>query len=937
MTIKTLSGTYASGYSLHSPTTTLSITSAGYVKGGGITTPGAAVGAYTIVNYGKVVATTTGAQGIYLENGGVVTNGSANDTTARISGYRAVRVHKAAGTVTNYGTMTGVARTAVYLDYSGVVTNGPGGDTTATISGTNGVIINYSKALPLATVVNYGTVSGTDTVAADGGVGVYLGAGGVDNGAASDVTAVISGYSGVEIAGLGVVYNYGSIDGFGGKSGLGAYVQRGEITNGVAAGSHATIQGFIGAAEGGAGTITNWGTIIGTGGTSVELQGADETLVVEAGSAFKGAVVGGGGVLALAGGTGTASGFVGGGFTLAGDIAAPASFSGFGLVNLEAPASLTLSDGGTLAATQTLQIAGSLTTDGTLDVAGTLHATSNGLLTLAGALANGGGGLTLDAGSTLAGHGSVALTTLADNGLIDAVGGALEFKGASAKGGDLFAGVLEGVEIDFAGLETLGAGASLTATTVGLFAGATLQLQANQAFAGSWKQGAASVQLGAFTLGLGGTGSTIAGAIDGTGTLSVTGGVTSVRVGAALGVAHLSLAAGSFELATNLTYAGVLGEVKGASLLLGANTLTLTGAGTSFAGAIGGVGGRLLLGGGSQSFTTGAAVGISNWAIQGGAAAAIDERLTYNGTFSLSGATLATGAGDTLSLVGPATFGAGSEIDGTGLFSLYKATLAGLTIGGSATVSLVGTATQSGAVTIGDATSSAAIVSIGKAGVWRLDGDVGIARGTAAGSRLNDAGTLIKSAGTATSVVAVSVTDNGLVEAASGVLDLSLALFGDGRLAIEAGATLELDGAAANTLTLAFDGAGAKLALGDAAVFHVAMSGFAVGDSIDLLKVAATKATLGAGDRLVITDGGKTVAVLQLSGTYTGDTFSVTSDGHAGSNITLTTPGPQGPAVRAVGAFAQQMSALASPAGQASPAPVFQTIPGPLVSPGSRP
>jgi len=39
---------------------------------------------------------------------------------------------------------------------------------------------------------------------------------------------------------------------------------------------------------------------------------------------------------------------------------------------------------------------------------------------------------------------------------------------------------------------------------------------------------------------------------------------------------------------------------------------------------------------------------------------------------------------------------------------------------------------------------------------------------------------------------------------------------------------------------------------------------------------------------LVVVNGTTTVATLQLTGSYTGDTFNVTSDGNKGSNITVT-------------------------------------------------
>ncbi len=60
--------------------------------------------------------------------------------------------------------------------------------------------------------------------------------------------------------------------------------------------------------------------------------------------------------------------------------------------------------------------------------------------------------------------------------------------------------------------------------------------------------------------------------------------------------------------------------------------------------------------------------------------------------------------------------------------------------------------------------------------------------------------------------------------------------------------------------------------------------------TIELKARTATSATLGAGDKLVIANGSKTVAILQLAGNFAGDTFAVASDGAGGANITVTTP-----------------------------------------------
>ena len=98
------------------------------------------------------------------------------------------------------------------------------------------------------------------------------------------------------------------------------------------------------------------------------------------------------------------------------------------------------------------------------------------------------------------------------------------------------------------------------------------------------------------------------------------------------------------------------------------------------------------------------------------------------------------------------------------------------------------------------------------------------------------------------------------------------------------------------------------LALKDAAKFAAAIGGFAATDTIDLLGKKATSAVLGAGDTLVIKNGTKAVATLQLAGTYTGDTFNVASDGAGGTDITLSTgtakPPPSTPVLPFIAAMA---------------------------------
>ncbi|MGI8841233.1 MAG: hypothetical protein ACR2F8_10725, partial [Caulobacteraceae bacterium] len=181
----------------------------------------------------------------------------------------------------------------------------------------------------------------------------------------------------------------------------------------------------------------------------------------------------------------------------------------------------------------------------------------------------------------------------------------------------------------------------------------------------------------------------------------------------------------------------------------------------------------------------------------------------------------------------------------------------------------------------------------------------------------NVSGTLIKSGGTGTSVIAVKAADSGSMEAASGTLDFKQKITGAGAMSVDAGAILEADSSAASTLTATFNGAGGVLALKTPSKFAATIAGFALGDTIDLLGKAATSATLGAGDTLVITNGSKAVATLQLTGNYAGDTFAVASDGHGGTSVTVATSAPIQVAPAASHRFVSAMAGFGGGAGAA--------------------
>ncbi|MGD0108407.1 MAG: hypothetical protein ABSC06_30870 [Rhodopila sp.] len=230
-------GTIASGSDGIEDTGTAAIMVANY---GIITgTNGVGVGAggvTTLSNLGAI----SGFDSLSL-GGGSITNGSAADTTASISGSNAAILMGAAGTLANFGKISGS------IQMSGTITNGSTADTVASITG-------LIQATGVATVSNFGSdVGGLALVAAGGNV--------VTNGSVTDTVASISGSNGVTFAGgaPSTISNFGSVHGSydAGIAASGtAYV-----TNGSAADTKATITGSEWGIYDYAGTVANFGTI----------------------------------------------------------------------------------------------------------------------------------------------------------------------------------------------------------------------------------------------------------------------------------------------------------------------------------------------------------------------------------------------------------------------------------------------------------------------------------------------------------------------------------------------------------------------------------------------------------------------------------------------------------------------------------------------------
>ena len=338
------------------------------------------------------------------------------------------------------------------------------------------------------------------------------------------------------------------------------------------------------------------------------------------------------------------------------------------------------------------------------------------------------------------------------------------------------------------------------------------------------------------------------------GVLSFTG--RGDRFYGALSGGQIAFAGGSDTLLTGSSLAaGIVGVATGAVVYLRCDQ--------SFAGSWRQSGGLVFLGGFDLSLSgAGSVAGVI-----GG-----DGALNFAGGREslLAGARLAI---TSWSIAGDTTVNVEENLHYEGIFSATSSTIA---IFSGDTLSFTGAATFAGGVTVAG------------------DGSLALAQATFNGDN----------------VIGAVTVDTGLIDVGSGNLEFKRAIDGKGILELGDGVVVEVDAAASATLTTDFAGAGATLALGAAKNFLSAISGFAAGDTIDLIDTVATGAMLETGDKLVIVDGSKAIATLSLNGDYAGDTFNVSSDGHGGSDITLATQSMNCD-IPNVALFAQQMSALA--------------------------
>ncbi|MBW0001941.1 MAG: VCBS repeat-containing protein [Hyphomicrobiales bacterium] len=214
----------------------------------------------TVTNSGSIAGTAATSTGVDLAGGGTLTNnvgGSITGNTIGVFSGSTAATGSSVAAISNAGNILGVSADGVDLTKGGSVTNLAGGTITG---GSNGVYVNTGSS---GTVTNNG---GTITATSTSGAGVDLGGGGT---VTNNSGLITGGNFGVFTTGAqGTVTNSASISGAHGVD----LVQGGSITNnatGVITGQIAGVASSTSASS----TVLNTGHITATAGSGADIEG----------------------------------------------------------------------------------------------------------------------------------------------------------------------------------------------------------------------------------------------------------------------------------------------------------------------------------------------------------------------------------------------------------------------------------------------------------------------------------------------------------------------------------------------------------------------------------------------------------------------------------------------------------------------------------------
>jgi hypothetical protein len=729
----------------------------------------------------------------------------------------------------------------------------------------------------------------------------------VTNGSTSDDTATILGNYGVGIASKGEVVNFGSIEGLN-TAGYGVKLaEGGSIVNGSAGDTAALIKGYQGVALYGLGTLTNFGAIEGTGKTAVSFNSSAETLVVEAGSVFDGAVDGDLGTLDLASGTGTISGLF-----ARGDVTVSASmptttFDDFGIIEIGAGASFTLTGTDAIAAGQSLIDNGTLTVTGALTSSGTLGGTGTADFT-AGANALTGGTLSvadLDVtGGTVTLSGTIAVP--------DVMSVSRKLGTSYATSGHLLVGA--------GGATLTGAGALLFQGTNELITGVstTSVLTNDTRLEGDGELGDGSMEL---------VNNENIYSLSSTPLVIDTGSETILNAGviASEGSGGLTISSPIDNTGELLAYSSTLtvsGAVTGAGKVDAdaGQQADFSGTGNVFTGT--------LTGAGAVDFTagtdalTGATLSVADLNVTGaavtlGGSIAVPGVMTVSGKLLVANGTSLTGGGAIV-----LTDSASNEITGTTATSLLTNDIR---IEGEGQLG-------DGAMELTNA-ASGSIYSLGA-------GSLTLNTGT---SIMINAGA-IASEGTGGLTISSPIDNTGELLAYSSPLTVEDAVTGAGTAEVENAGTLILKGAFNENVTFATGSTGA-LELADSKGYTTgAITGFSKTgtNALDLLDIPFVSGTTTATYSGTATSGvltvkdGANVATIHLTGNYTTSTFTVSASSAGGTKVVDPALPPAPPHVAAPLSPHPFIAAMAGfgarEAGAAAPASALWRTPPPMLA-----